>query len=125
MSYLDPSDTIVFRCPKCNQFISSMQQACRFCQFPITEEVIAAGAAETFNENKSYRLGLYKKVFFVGIGIFLVGFLILAQFAISIWVFGKGTFYYIGPILIAVGLGQTIMGLQGMYKEKRSRFKPN
>jgi hypothetical protein len=125
VSYLDPSDTIVFRCPQCNQFISSMQTSCRFCQLPITEEIVTGGAAATFNENREYRIGLYKKVFYVGLGMFFTGFVIIAFFVVSMMARGEGNFYYIGPILLVAGAGQIILGLHGIYTEKRSRFKSN
>lgn len=125
MSYLDPSEIYVFRCPQCNQFISSMVDECRFCQCPITPEIKAAGAAATFDENREYRVGFYKKVVYVGLGMFAGGLAILGFFVASIAARGEGTLFYIGPILVFAGLGQILVGFNGIYREKRSKFKPN
>lgn len=102
-----------------------MVEVCRFCQCPITTEIKTAGAAATFNENKEYRVGFYKKVVYVGLGMFVGGLAILALFVASIAARGEGTLFYIGPILVVAGLGQVLVGLNGIYKEKRSKFKPN
>ena len=125
MSYLDPSEIYVFRCPQCSQFISSMVDVCRFCQFPITPDVKNAGAAAIFNENKEYRVNFYKNVMFVGAALFVVGLLLLGVFLASIAARGEGTLFYIGPILVVVGFGQVLVGLNGIYREKMSKFKPN
>lgn len=124
MSYLDPSENYVFRCPQCTQFISSMVEVCRFCQLPITPEIKAAGAAAVFNENKEYRVEFYKKVVYVGLGMFAGGLALIGFFVASMMTQGEGTFFYIGPILAVAGLGQILVGLNGIYREKRSKFKP-
>jgi hypothetical protein len=124
MSYHDPSEIYVFRCPQCTQFISSTVDACRFCEFPITDEVRTAGAEAAFHENKAYRIAFYKKAFYIGVGIFGAGLLLLAFFAAPIILTGEGTFFYGGPILIAIGFGQSLLGLHGIYKEKRTKFRP-
>ena len=115
-------DSTVFRCPRCSQFISSQLDACRFCDLPITEEMKDASAAAVFEENKTYRIGFHKNILILGVVLFAVGFLMLGSFALSMLVKGEGSFFYISPLLVLAGLGQIILGLHGIYKEKRSKL---
>lgn len=119
MSILGPDDAFVFRCPQCSEFISSTVEVCRFCDTPITAEMKEAGAAATYNENRKYRRGFYAKILFMGIGLFAGGAALIALFVISLINTGEGTFFYVGPILTAWGVGQIILGLHGIYKERR------
>jgi hypothetical protein len=124
MSFLgQEDDSTVFRCPRCDQFISSNVETCRFCELPITKEMKAHSAAAQFEEDKAFRTGFHKNIFIVGAVMLVIGVLMLGWFAVSMLVLGRGDFFYISPILTLLGAGQIIAGLHGMYKEKRLKPK--
>ena len=113
------SDYVVFKCPKCQQYISNKVEICRFCSFPLTEEIKAQAIEKEDNDTRQYRIKMHKGVLYSGLGIFALGVLLAFGSIISIFVAGKGIYFPWSPIIVLFGLAQMFIGFRGIREERK------
>lgn len=111
----------VFQCPNCQQYISTKYDACRFCSLVLTDEVKAKAVEKEEDGNRQYRYDNYKKVFYVGIGVFAFGAFLLMVSIGSILFTPEGRFFVWSPIITLVGVFQMIGALFGMRDERKKK----
>ena len=109
----------VFQCPKCQQFISTKFDACRFCEFPLNNEIKAEAIAKTENDNTQYRLKMHKAVLYSGLGIFVIGVGLSSISIVSIFYVGQGFYFPWSPIIVLFGLGQMLIGFMSIRDERK------
>jgi len=110
-------------CPNCKKYITSDSATCRFCSFPISQEMIEAGVEKEDEEIRRFQVTFYKGALGTGAVFLLIGILLLVYFFVSYYATGRGVFYFWSPILILLGLGEIIYALHGFYKERPHKKK--
>lgn len=109
----------VFKCPNCQQFISNKYEVCRFCSFPLNDETRAQAIEKEAEETRQYRVKMYKKVLYVGFGIFTVGVVLSLLSILSIFFAGQGIYFPWSPIIVLFGLGQMWIGFSSILQERK------
>ena len=109
----------VFQCPKCRQYISTKYDECRFCNFPLSDEIKAQAIAIEVDGNRQYRLKMSKGVLYAGLGILALGLLLSLTSIYSIFIAGEGVYFLWSPIIVLAGLGQILIGLNGIRVERK------
>lgn len=115
----DADEYQVFRCPKCQQFISNKYNACRFCSFQLTDAIKEQAIEKEASEIRLYRRGMFRKVFFIGLGIFALGAVLSIISYSTIFVIQAGYYFPWSPVIVLFGLGQMVIGLFGMWDERK------
>lgn len=108
-----------FRCPQCQQYISNKYDACRFCSFPLNEEVIKKAIETQESDNRKYRANWNKKVLYIGIGVFALGLVLSVLSYYTLFISGEGFYFPWSPVIALFGIGQIIMGLFGLWDERK------
>ncbi len=111
------------QCPNCKNYISTLQNACRFCSMPLTDEMKAKAVETEKDGNREYRLKAKRTIFFIGIGVFALGLILVTLSAVSIFVTGFGYYFPWSPVIVLFGLGQLFIGLEGMFDERKKKKK--
>lgn len=109
----------VFKCPKCQQFISNKLKECRFCSFPLNEEIKAQAIEKEGSDTRKYRRGMFKKVLLIGLGIFAIGAVLSILSFITLFVAEGGFYFPWSPVIVLFGLGQMLIGLYGIWDERK------
>lgn len=109
----------VFKCPNCQQFISTKYDACRFCSFPLNDEIKAQAIEKEADDTRQYRFKMSKKVLYVGFGIFAIGAVLSLISVFSIFFAGQGFYFPWSPVIVLFGLGQMLIGLFGIFEERK------
>lgn len=109
----------VFKCPKCQQFISTNYDICRFCSFPLNDGIKANAIEKESEDTRQYRLSMHKKVLYIGLGIFAVGAFLSFFSFLTLINPGGGIYFPWSPIILLFGLGQVTIGLFGILKERK------
>ncbi len=109
----------VFQCPECQQFISTKYEVCRFCEFPLSDEIKAGAIAKTNNDNTQYRLKMHKAVLYSGLGIFVIGVGLSFISIVSIFYTRQGFYFPWSPIIVLFGLGQMLIGFMSIREERK------
>jgi hypothetical protein len=109
----------VFRCPNCQQFISTKVDKCRFCSINVTDEIKLKGIEEQENEDKAHRVKDHKNWLYSGIGVFALGLFLFGYSLFTIYFTNHGRFFIWSPILVLVGLGQILYSIFDIYNEKK------
>ena len=112
------SQSRVFQCPNCREFISSDATKCRFCSAPIDAHTAQAGVDAQTLENRKFRKKHYAKHMLTGAGLFLAG-IVIAVLILVVQVIAAPSarlvVVYYG--LVLVGLGDFLYGLVGWLGE--------
>ena len=112
------SQSKVFQCPNCREFISIEATKCRFCSTPIDTQTAQAGANAQADENRKYRKKQYAKHMLTGAGLFLAG-IVVAFLILMVQVLAAPSarivIVYWG--LMLVGAGDFLYGLVGWVGE--------
>jgi|SRR5215213_11530718 len=109
----------VFQCPNCQQYISTQFDACRFCSFPLSDEVKAQAIGKEAEGNRQYRMKMHKGVLYSGLGIFALGVVLSSVSILTIFVTYQGVYFPWSPLIILWGLGQMLIGFNGMRDERK------
>ncbi|MDQ6786184.1 MAG: hypothetical protein M3033_05125 [Acidobacteriota bacterium] len=109
----------VFKCPNCQQFISTKQDACRFCSFQLNDDIKAKAIMKEADDTRQYRRNMHKKVLYVGLGIFAIGAVLSIATFITLFVSGSGFYFPWSPVIVLFGLGQMLIGLLGIIGERK------
>jgi hypothetical protein len=109
----------VFQCPNCRQYISTKYEACRFCSFVLTDEIKARAVENETEGNRRYRSKMHKSVLYSGFGIFALGAVLSAVSVFSIFFAGEGFYFPWSPVIVLFGLGQMLIGFNGMREERK------
>ena len=116
-------DHEVFKCPKCQQFISNKQDACRFCSFPLNDEIRAQAIEKEADDTRHYRLNMHKKILYIGLGIFAIGVVLSFLSFATIFVAGSGIYFPWSPVIVLFGLGQMLIGVFGILSERKNNVR--
>ena len=109
----------VFQCPKCRQYISTKYDACRFCSFPLTDEIKTQAVEKEVDGNREFRLKTNKAILYSGFGVFGLG-AALSAISISTIFFNRGEIFFPwSPVIVVVGLGQILYGFSGVREERK------
>ena len=111
----------VFKCPKCQQFISNKQDACRFCFFPLNAETVGQAIGKEADDTRQYRFNMHKKILYIGLGIFALGTVLSFLTYTTLFVTGGGFYFPWSPVIALFGLGQILIGLFGVFDERRKK----
>lgn len=109
------SQSRIFQCPACKEYISTDAKSCRFCSTPIDAQTAQAAADAQVLENKRYRKKQYARHIWIGAGVFLLGFAITAASFLA--VAAEGGSFVITYGLMLVGAGDVIYGVAGWIGE--------
>jgi hypothetical protein len=109
----------VFKCPNCQQFISNKLSTCRFCSFPLNDEIKAEAIENEASDTRKYRRGMFRKVLLIGLGITALGALLSTMSFITLFVAEGGFYFPWSPVILLFGLGQTLIGLFGIWEERK------
>lgn len=112
-----------FQCPNCKNYVSTLQKQCRFCSLPLTDETKSKAVEVEKDGNRQYRLKAKRTIFFIGTGILALGLVLLTLSIISIFVNGYGYYFPWSPIIVLFGIGQMLIGLEGMFDERKKKKK--
>ncbi len=108
----------VFKCPNCNEYISSNKENCPKCSFQITDYAKSLAIQTQDEEVKEANRKFYRTILYTGIGIFLIGGLMLLSSTVTMLSTGTLRIVIWSPFLTVLGLGQIFYGLNGLRKEK-------
>jgi RNA polymerase subunit RPABC4/transcription elongation factor Spt4 len=118
-SIFGETESAVFQCPSCKQYISGDSTTCRLCSSPITVEMKQIAIAKEKKSVTDAAVSYYGK--FAGIGA-LMFFGGGAAVALNAFSASLGERFFTRSLIVSVlGLGQLIYGLHGIYKEKRGK----
>lgn len=109
----------VFQCPKCKQYISTKYDACRFCSFGLSDEIKVQAIDKETEGNRQYRLKMNKTVLYSGFGIFALGVVLSLISVFTIFFVGEGYYFPWSPVIVLFGLGQMVIGLNGIRDERK------
>jgi hypothetical protein len=119
MGTLSLKDEIkTLECPGCKKYITSDAVACRFCSEPITREMVEAGIEKEDEVIRKHQIGLYWTALITGVVFLFTGGVLMLWFFVSYYLAGRGTFFFIGPILFFLGAGEVVYALNGFYKDR-------
>jgi hypothetical protein len=108
-----------FKCPNCQQFISTKYDACRFCSYQLNDEIKEQAVKKEADDIRLYRRGMFKKVLYIGLGISAVGAILSIMSYATLFVTGSGFYFPWSPVILLFGLGQTVIGLFGLWDERK------
>lgn len=112
------SDFKVFRCPFCQEYMSTLKESCPKCGAMITDDQKQQAIKQEQDEVKSVNRSFYKKSLYVGIALFLGGGAIFMLFLIPFLMGEEARLFIWSPIITLIGLGEIIYSLTGLYKER-------
>jgi predicted nucleic acid-binding Zn ribbon protein len=113
------SQTRVFQCPRCHEFIATDAKTCRFCSTPIDSNTAQSAADTQEQENKRYRRHQYARHMMLGGGLCALGVLItIGTYSVASSSRGGGH-YVITYGLMLSGAGDFLYGLVGWLGELR------
>jgi hypothetical protein len=107
------SQSRVFQCPNCKEYISTDATTCRFCSTPIDAQSAQAAADAQALENKRYRKKQYARHIWIGAGVFVLGLAI----TVGSYIASEGGSFVLTYGLMLVGGGDLIYGLAGWLGE--------
>jgi amino acid permease len=110
------SQTRIFQCPTCREFIATDAKICRFCSMPIDAQTAQSAADAQALENSQYRKKQYARHIMIGGGIFVLGLIFTVGSYISA---SEGVSFVITYGLMLVGVGDLLYGLVGWLGELR------
>jgi predicted nucleic acid-binding Zn ribbon protein len=111
------SNTAVFQCPRCKEFIAADAKSCRFCSTPIDVQIAQIAIEAQKKENKQYRRKHYARHMLIGTGVFALG-LIITLVSYSVAASSReGGHYLITYGLMLSGAGDLLYGLVGWLGE--------
>jgi hypothetical protein len=112
----------VFQCPNCQKYVSNKADACRFCGFPLSDQVKAKAIEKESDDNRQFRRKGHKAMLYTGLGVFVLGLFLSAASYTTIFVTGQGFYFPWSPVIALVGLGQILYGFLGMREERKNNF---
>ncbi|MGI9036815.1 MAG: hypothetical protein ACR2GD_12360 [Pyrinomonadaceae bacterium] len=101
-----------FRCPNCNQYISSKLDECRFCKTILPPETKLAAVEGEKKDVRKYRRNHHLKHLAIGIGVLVLGILINFLLLSALVVGFHATIIFYGVILY--GIGEIAYGCYGL-----------
>lgn len=104
----------VFPCPRCNEFISTDADRCRFCATPIDKQAAQLAADVQDKENVRYMRRRYARHMVTGGAIFLVATAFSVATLLSAVYAETGGYVVLVYGLILYGAGDFIYGLTGV-----------
>ena len=111
------TQTRIFQCPSCKEYIASDAKACRFCSTPIDAQTAQAAANAQAVENKQYRRKNYARHMMTGGGLCALGLIItIGSYIIAASGEGGGRYMMMYGLVI-VGAGNFLYGLVGWLGE--------
>ena len=110
----------VFQCPDCRQYISTRFDACRFCSFPLTDEIKAQAVGQEKEGNRQYRIKMHRAVLYSGFGIFALGVALSGISIVSIFFIEQGVYFPWSPVIVLFGLGQMLVGFNSLRDERKN-----
>jgi len=111
------TQTRIFQCPSCKEYIASDAKACRFCSTPIDAQTAQAAANAQAVENKQYRRKQYARHMMTGGGLCALGLIItIGSYVIAASGEGGGRYMMMYGLMI-VGAGNFLYGLVGWLGE--------
>ena len=111
------SQTRVFQCPGCHEFIATDAKSCRFCSIPIDAQAAQLAADAQEIENKQYRRKRYARHMLIGAAVFALGLFITVGTFTAAVSSEQGGHYVITFGLLLSGAGDFIYGLAGWLSE--------
>ncbi|HEU4835114.1 MAG TPA: hypothetical protein VFS90_11885 [Pyrinomonadaceae bacterium] len=111
------SQTRVFQCPSCKEYIASDAKACRFCSTPIDAQTAQAAADAQAVENRQYRRKQYARHMMTGGGLAALGLVITIGSYIAAASGEGGGSYMVMYGLVFVGGADFLYGLVGWLSE--------
>lgn len=109
------------RCPSCGQFISNLVDNCRFCNTFITDDMKAKAIKSELEETRKFSFDSHKKFVYSGLGTLAVGVALLVFSLFTMFSTNEGRFFIWSPILIVLGIAQTMYGSFGMFEERKRK----
>lgn len=107
----------VFKCPNCSEYISSKNDICPKCSFPIPADVKQSAILTQDNEVKEANRKFYRTFLYAGFG--EVGFgVLLTMVSVLTLAYDRGRISVWGPFLTLLGIGQIIYSLNGLRRER-------
>jgi uncharacterized membrane protein YvbJ len=114
------SQSRIFQCPNCKEYISTDATTCRFCATPIDAQTAQAAADAQALENKRYRKKQYARHMWIGAGVFVLGLVITIGSYVAAASSEEGGSYVVTYGLMIVGGGDLLYGLAGWLGELKS-----
>ena len=111
------SQSRIFQCPNCKEYISTDATTCRFCKTPIDAQTAQSAADAQVLENRRYRKKQYARHIWIGAGVFTLGFVITVGSFLAAASSEEGGHYVVTYGLMLVGAGDLIYGLAGWLGE--------
>lgn len=113
------SQTRIFQCPSCHEYIATDAKTCRFCSSPIDAQTAQLAADAQEIDNKQYRRKQYARHMLIGAGIFALGLVVTVGKYMAAVSSELGGHYHIGITygLMLTGAGDFIYGMAGWLGE--------
>ena len=111
------SESRIFQCPNCKEYISTDATTCRFCKTPIDIQTAQAAADTQVLENRRYRKKQYARHMLIGGGVFALGLVITVGSYIAAASSEEGGSYVVTYGLMLVGGADLLYGLVGWISE--------
>ncbi len=118
----DELKTQTFPCPVCGNYINDETTVCKHCGSEISVEMREAAMVKERADRKSIALTAEKRIIYIGLIIFFLGFLNLLRpvFEFNLIYSSGQSIPCISPIAILFGSAVALYGLRGYFREKYS-----
>lgn len=111
------SQSRVFQCPSCREFIATDATSCRFCHTLIDTRTAQSAADAQEVENRRYRKKQYARHIMIGALVFALGLAITIFTYLYAAMSEEGGSYVVTYGLMLVGGGDLLYGLDGWLGE--------
>ena len=113
------SQSRVFPCPNCKEFIASDALQCRFCTATLDPQAASAAADRQEKENRIYRKKQYARHMMIGAPLFVLGLVVTIGSYVAATASEGGGRYFVTYGLVIAGAGDFLYGLFGWLGEAR------
>ena len=114
------SQSRIFQCPNCKEYISTDATTCRFCKTPIDAQTAQQAADAQVLENKRFRKKQYARHMWIGAGMFALGLTITIVSFIAAATSQEGGYYVVTYGLMLIGAGDLLYGAVGWMGELKN-----